>query len=312
MSNLLGYLVFKRLRVEGANSISSPLTYGFPAISAFLGATHQLSRKLSLSEDYSELSLGAVLICAHECDPQVYRTSRYADYSFNLSRNPILRSGKTASISEEGKAHLLVTLAVEVYSSEYTELEDSDIDPNSLSQQLFEWIQQQPLAGGRVRQLSKFEPVKFYETSQIHEIHRALMSGFVLMDAAQDLAEITAELQTTNPEACELDALIEVSTLHHEPDTSKAETRWSTRSAKSSRGWLVPIPVGYQGISDLFEPGSMQHSRNPEYPAQFVECLYSLGKWQFPSRLEDLSCAFWRYEYQAEQSLFLTTQNQPK
>ena len=40
-----GYLIFNRDRVQDANAISSPITYGFPAVSGFLGAFHAMARK---------------------------------------------------------------------------------------------------------------------------------------------------------------------------------------------------------------------------------------------------------------------------
>jgi CRISPR-associated protein Csy2 len=60
------------------------------------------------------------------------------------------------------------------------------------------------------------------------------------------------------------------------------------------------MPIGYQGISELYDAGVMQNVRNPEYPSQYVETIYSLGKWVYPQRLGgvyseyDISNAFWR------------------
>ena len=45
-----GYLLLKRIHIENANAISSPITYGFPAITGFLGAVHALSRRLQSLE----------------------------------------------------------------------------------------------------------------------------------------------------------------------------------------------------------------------------------------------------------------------
>ena len=41
MSN---YLLLKGLRVQNANALSSPFTFGFPAVTAFLGFGHALQR----------------------------------------------------------------------------------------------------------------------------------------------------------------------------------------------------------------------------------------------------------------------------
>ncbi len=70
------------------------------------------------------------------------------------------------------------------------------------------------------------------------------------------------------------------------------------------------MPIGYQGISPKYEAGVMQHVRSPEYPSQYVEAIYGLGKWVYPQRLgENIANAFWRYAYDEEQALYLIAQH---
>lgn len=303
--NIVGYLVFKRIRVEQANAISSPITYGFPAITGFLGAVHAMSRKVVACETENNISLGGVLIACHECQPQVFRTSSYADFTFNQTRNPIKRDGKTASIIEEGKCHLTVSLVVEVLASD--DLFDEEIA--WLEENTKTWIQQQRLAGGSVRGLAKYQSVTFLGPEKIESIRHLIMPAFVLMDAQQDLIAITEQLQEADSNATGLDALIDVCSLYHIPETNdKNEINWAVSSVKTGRGWLVPIPIGYQGISDVFDAGVMQHARNPEYSSQYVESIYGLGKWVFPHRIKNLTTAFWHYSHDVENSLYLTIQ----
>ena len=105
------YLVINRIEVLGANAISGPLTYGFPAITGFLGATHALNRAIQKDCD---VNLTGTLIASHSCEVQSYRSYFDAEYTFNLTRNPIKRDGKTASIVEEGKVNLTATLMIEI------------------------------------------------------------------------------------------------------------------------------------------------------------------------------------------------------
>lgn len=307
---VVGYLVFNRIRVENANTISSPITYGFPAITGFLGSVHAMSRKLQGS-NLAELSLGGVLIACHECQPLVYQANPYSELTFNQSRNPIKRDGKTASIIEEGKCHLTVSLAVEVLVDE-DEDEDESLDNAQVDQLIdntTQWIQQQRLAGGSVKSLAKFKPVSFIEPEDIDQIKPLIMPAFLLMDAHSDLTELTEILQEKESSKTELDALLDVCTLHHIPETdSQGNTNWTVASAKTGRGWLVPMPIGYQGISDVYEAGAMAHARNPEYQSQYVEAIYSLGKWVFPHRINDLETAFWHYHHDADNHLYLTIQ----
>lgn len=310
---VVGYLLFKKVIIDGANTISSPLTYGFPAITGFLGSFHAMSRKMADDTQLSEVSLGGVLLACHDCQPQMYRPNTYNNYTFNQTRNPIKKDGKTASIIEEGKCHLTMSFVVEVLAdtSLTTEQQASAI------QNTKQWIQQQRMAGGSVRGLARFEPVQFFDSSDISAVIPQLLPAFVLVDAQNEFTQIIEDVQKDNPEATPLDALIDVCALHHIPETQKnGDTKWLTTSRKSGHGWLVPMPIGYQGISDLYDSGVMQNVRNPEYPSQYVEAIYSLGKWVYPQRLNriggehDIANAFWRYHYDADNSLYLVTQQQ--
>lgn len=310
---IVGYLLFKKVMIDGANTISSPLTYGFPAITGFLGSFHAMSRKMADDESLSEVSLGGVLLACHDCQPQMYRPNSYNNYTFNQTRNPIKKDGKTASIIEEGKCRLVMSFVVEVLADTTLTTEQQA----SAIQNTKQWIQQQRMAGGSVRGLARFEPVQFFDNSDISAVIPQLLPAFVLMDAQNEFAQIINDVQKDDPDATPLDALIEVCALHQIPETQKnGDTKWMTTSRKSGHGWLVPMPVGYQGISELYDSGVMQNVRNPEYPSQYVEAVYSLGKWVYPQRLNriggehDIANAFWRYRYDADDSLYLVTQQQ--
>ncbi len=308
---VIGYLVFKKVVIEGANAISSPLTYGFPAATGFLGSFHAMSRKVAMLADVSDFSLGGVLLACHECHPQIYRDKSYNNYTFNQTRNPIKKDGKTASIIEEGKCRLVMSFAVEVLGNSKPDDSQTEI----LMTKTKQWIQQQRMAGGSVQGIDRFNPVQFISYADVDAIPAHLLPAFVLMEAQEEFADIIDEVQADNPEATALDALIEVCALHHLPESQKnGDTKWQTLSRKTGRGWLVPMPIGYQGISDLFEAGVMQNVRNPEYPSQYVEAIYGLGKWVYPQRLGaayseyDIVDAFWRYRYDAKQNLYVVTQ----
>ena len=310
---IVGYLLFKKVMIDGANTISSPLTYGFPAITGFLGSFHAMSRKMADDESLSEVSLGGVLLACHDCQPQMYRPNSYNNYTFNQTRNPIKKDGKTASIIEEGKCRLVMSFVVEVLADTTLTTEQQA----SAIQNTKQWIQQQRMAGGSVRGLARFEPVQFFDNSDISAVIPQLLPAFVLMDAQNEFAQIINDVQKDDPDATPLDALIEVCALHQIPEIQKnGDTKWLTTSRKSGHGWLVPMPVGYQGISELYDSGVMQNVRNPEYPSQYVEAVYSLGKWVYPQRLNriggehDIANAFWRYRYDADDSLYLVTQRQ--
>lgn len=304
---VIGYLALKKVEITDANSISSPLTYGFPAITGFLGAFHALSRKIQHLNIAEGISLGGVLLACHDCSPQVFRTSQYSDYTFNQQRNPIKKDGTTASIIEEGKCHLTISFVVEVLGEDELETNEKKTLIENVSKLFF----QQRIAGGSVHALSSHDPISFIEVEEIDAIPQMLMPAFVLMDATEELKSIIEEMQETNPDATPIDALIETSTIHHTPLLSDDnETNWEANSIKKGRGWLVPMPIGYQGISEQYPALEMQNTRNPEYPSQYTEVLYGLGKWVYPYRLTDrIDTAFWRYSANIEQSIYLVSQH---
>lgn len=291
------YLLLDRIKIHNANAISSPITYGFPAISGFIGAIHALSRKIP----DEHIALDGVLIACHRCDIQYYRPHNNADYSFKQSRNPIKKDGKTASIIEEGKVHLEVSLVIEVLATDHNVLRNEQ-DQLDFAQNIKQKIIQQRIAGGSVESIGQ---VKLFSCEESDDIIKSLLPAFILVEAKQDLIEITSKLQQTNPQATALDALIETATLHHSP---QPDNKWQANSIKTGYGWLVPIPVGYQAISPKFEPNTLLNCRSNEYPSQYVECLYSLGKWVFPYRLrESFANSFWRYQHPTK-NLYLFTQ----
>lgn len=294
METLNYYLFFDHVKIHNANAISSPLTYGFPAISGFVGAIHALNRKI---ESTDPIYLDGVLIACHECDVQVYRPNDYSDYTFRLTRNPVAKNGDTRAIIEEGRVHLDVSLLIEVKIENFEALYDDD-QKNEFVNQMKQKLYQQRIAGGHVLEIGEAKLIPSDASDET--LANLLLPAFVLVEAQQDLQEITAELQQQDPNATALDALIETAMLHHHPQEKE---HWQTTSVKQGRGWLVPIPLGYQAISPLFAAGKLQEARSNEYQSQFVECIYGLGKWVFPLRLkENLSQAFWRYQCSTLQS----------
>lgn len=80
MSSLI---LLRRISVENANAIAG-LTYGFPAITHFLGFSHALSRRLTETHG---LCIDGCAVVSHE--QQIHAHSSGRDYQFALTRNPL-------------------------------------------------------------------------------------------------------------------------------------------------------------------------------------------------------------------------------
>ncbi|SUB82181.1 CRISPR type I-F/YPEST-associated protein Csy3 [Pragia fontium] len=201
------YLVIPHIKIQNANCISSPLTYGFPAITAFTGAVHALSRKLTETFD---VKLEGVAIAAHRCDVQRSRPNNYAsDWSFIQSRHPIKKDGNSPSIIEEGYAHLDVSLVIEVIG---------DMDWNPQEKQLFcdavyLQLMQQRLAGGSVLSIGTAQRrIQLHndpkgDNEAIKAIKIQISPSFLLMDSQQALIKHTKKLQAKHPDKTALGEL---------------------------------------------------------------------------------------------------------
>ena len=93
-----GLLILPRLRVQNANAISSPLTHGFPSMTAFLGLMWALARKLEAHD--LPLAFASVGVICRDFAEQV--TEGGSLKAFRLSRKPLDKDGASAAIVEEG------------------------------------------------------------------------------------------------------------------------------------------------------------------------------------------------------------------
>ena len=135
-------------------------------------------------------------------------------------------------------------------------------------------------------------------------LRRRWLPGFALTLREDRLAEALQQLRESEPQATALDALLDLSRLNVEPNAEPepdGSTQWHIRRRE---GWLVPLPVGYAGLSELHEPGQVLNSRDSETPVRFVESLYSLGEWVSPHRLECLDQMFWYHEAEPEMGIY--------
>lgn len=104
-----------------------------------------------------------------------------------------------------------------------------------------------------------------------------------------------------------MDALLDLTQLNIDQNVDPLNTEQATWEYRHKSGWLVPIPVGYGAISDLYSPGAVANSRDEETAVRFVESLYSLGQWISPHRIENFAHLFWRHDARPDENLYLCT-----
>ena len=302
-------LVLPRLRVQNANAISSPLTHGFPSITAFTGLMWALQRKLVQAG--IPLQLHAVGVICHSHQEQV--TQGYLQ-SFNLTRNPVDKDGSTSAIVEEGRIHLDVTLVFSVSEKrqaggEALLVQDNDTQLADWAQQAGDIASQMRVAGGTVLATRRLpgKRVKPWigvvaddaneAAKQFREWRRQWLPGFALVGRDDLLATRLQHLRKTTPDATLLDAWLHAARFNHEPlPAEDNKVRWGDPLRPKGSGWTVPIPVGYTALSQRQAAGTVLNARDMATPLRFVESVYSMGEWIGPHRLTHLDELLWHAE----------------
>jgi len=308
MNDISGLILLPRLRVQNANAISGPLSWGFPSPSAFTGFVHALERKLAgqLSDGFA----GVGIVC-HHFEPQVSQPAGRRHRVFCLSRNPLGKDGGAPATVEEGRAHMEISLLIAV--RDYF----TDNEGQYLAEDLQHAAYGMRLAGGS----PLYRPGKRHEatwhpwagnldadTAAFRKLRRRLLPGFALVQRDDLLQAHLADMQQTAPASTALDALLDLSRLNFEPVVTTASAAGGTETVtweiRKKSGWLVPLPIGYAGISPLYAPGEVANTRDDSTPFRFVESLYSLGEWVSPHRLDTPEQLLWTHETDPNAGLY--------
>ena len=309
-------LVLPRLRVQNANAISSPMTWGFPAITAFIGLMHALARRLPAD---SGLEFRGVGVICHDFEPQV--TEGGYTRAFRLTRNPVDKDGSTLGIVEEGRIHLDITLVflVNLAASHWAESERQQ-----LAEKIGNVVGDMRIAGGSVLpalpgslrymprpQLRLLPDIESDRRDDFRRMRRRWLPGFALVARDDLLHAHTAKLQQADPNATVLDAWLDLSRRNHratrttQVDETTGEIREAIEWVTDRRdGWTVPIPVGYAGLSELHPAGGVASARDATTPFRFVESVYSVGQWVSPHRLTDVNDLLWYRVYDESKALY--------
>lgn len=321
MSNLPDYthlLVLPRLRVQNANAISSPLTHGFPAMSAFLGLMWALERKARAAG--IALEFNAVGVVNHGWQEQV--TEGGFVKSFRLTRNPlgipehkklINKDGEAGvpAIVEDGRIHLDLSLVFAVYAEDWDEARrDADVAA------IADLVAGMRIAGGTVVPVEKpwqrrYQPwlANFADeesaAKNFRELCVRLLPGSTLVSRDDLLDKRLDALQVENPDANRLDAWLSLARInwHHDPEANQGKGAWCS-DRKKGDGWIVPIPVGYGALGPVHAPGTVRNARDASTPFRFVESLYSVGEWVGAHRLHSPQQLLWYADSRPDEGLY--------
>lgn len=302
LPNSDGLLILPRLRVQNANAISSPLTHGFPSMTAFLGLMWALARKLEPHD--LPLAFDSVGVICHDFDEQV--TEGGYVKAFRLTRHPVGKDGGSAAIVEEGRMHMEITLIFGI-SGGFVELDDRAHD--AIAQTVAHELAGMRIAGGSVLPSSDWRSrpavLRFGDDAEdvrrrFRHLRRHWLPGFALVCRDDLLHARLDQLREAASETTALDALLDLSRFNWRPvgpdaesDGASATTAKVEWKPEPRPGWIVPIPVGFGALSELMPAGEVQSARDRNTPFRFVESVYSIGQWISPHRLDNAAQLLW-------------------
>ncbi|PWB13639.1 type I-F CRISPR-associated protein Csy2 [Acinetobacter sp. AM] len=289
------FLLIPHLKIQNANAMSSPYTIGFPAMTAWLGAVHALQRKLQ-AQGYTNIVLDKVAVSCHHFDLQTYKGRGDFVHSIVGTANPLDKDGNRPAFIEEARCHLEVSLLIEC----------QNLDPDEEKQLLADvqkLILSMKFASGDVLAVKNCSLQYFDEdgdqNQQLKPLLNKLMLGHVLIER-RDLV-----IESMNEGKDALDAVLDyLKVTHSSIQDENGKVTWSSK--RKTTGWLVPIAVGFQGISEL---GQAKNQRDAHTPHRFAESVITLGEFIMPYRIESIDQLLWKYHVDLENNLYLC-QNQ--
>jgi CRISPR-associated protein Csy2 len=302
-------LVLDTIKVLGANAISSYATIGVPAVTAIGGSLHALERKLKQQDIKIKLNNFAMLY--KDVDLQVHKQG-YTN-SIKTTANPSILKNTAGDIQRppfnpEAKCHLELSLVISI-----EHIEDEVKICNSIKQLL----PTMKLASGDILNTENvyITHVDESDDQSFNMFISKLMPSFVLIERK----DLMTEAMEQGKDA--VDALLDNLAVYHrctktpiniaENNTQvaidkeqKFKIEWQKPSRNNS-GWIVPIAVGYQGISPL---GKAKNTRDSSTPHRFAESIITLGEFKMPYRFSSIDDMLWQYNHDAEADLYCYSQ----
>lgn len=285
------FLLIPHLKIQNANAMSSPYTIGFPAMTAWLGAVHALQRKLQ-AQGYTNIVLDKVAVSCHHFDLQTYKGRGDFVHSIVGTANPLDKDGSRPAFIEEARCHLEVSLLIEC----------QNLDPDEEKQLLADvqnLILSMKFASGDVLAVKNCSLQYFDEdedqNQQLKPLLNKLMLGHVLIER-RDLV-----IESMNEGKDALDAVLDyLKVTHSSTQGENGKVAWSSK--RKTTGWLVPIAVGFQGISEV---GQAKNQRDAHTPHRFAESVITLGEFIMPYRIKSMDQLLWQYHVDLENNLYL-------
>ncbi|MBO9489121.1 type I-F CRISPR-associated protein Csy2 [Endozoicomonas sp. G2_1] len=291
-------LLIPHIQIQNANALSSPFTIGFPAMTAWLGVTHALQRKLQAKG--LDITFSGTGVISHDFELQTHRGDNDFVASIVGMANPLDKTGARAAFIEEARCHLEVSLVVEYQCADDQKAELIDAVTHLLHGKM-------KIAGGDIHHFNSPEVfvVEHEDPTEVRKFMRKAMPGYALIER-RDLM-----LAGMNENLDAMSALLDYLAVHHQSEVDEeGDVTWSAKRKTFEDkpiGWVVPIATGFHGISEL---GQAKNQRDANTPHRFAESLVTLGEFKLAHHFKRLDDILWRYHFDSENNFYLCQQKQ--
>lgn len=279
------YIILRHVKINRANGKSSSISGGIPALTAWMGSTHLLERKIRAKG--LKVKLPKMAVVYHKCHLLTYQETRSKDNTTYIANNlnPMIYQNKKAQkmpFNEELKINLNVTIIIEADTTE---------NDNKLLENIENTIYQLKIASGDIIDIEEIE-IKNIDDTDKKEAKKLLystMPGYVLIER-KDL--ILKEFGQN----CEdgLDSMLKNLVINEIPIKNEEDEIIEWQYWKKETGWIIPIAVGYKALTEL---GKVKNQRDPETAHRFAETIVTLGEMKLPIRFKNLDDIMWEYAY---------------
>jgi CRISPR-associated protein Csy2 len=279
-------LLIQNIKIHNANALSSPYTIGFPAMTAWLGFMHALERKLQNS-NFSDIKFTGLIVSCLNINLHTYKGKGDFVSSIIATGNPLDKAGKRPSFIEEARCDIEVSIAIEC--------EIGIIDYDEFTNFIDNLLPLMKIASGDIL---SFKSSKHLEVNNNNPrgLTKYLMPGFCLV-SRQNL--ITQAMQNGKDA---IDALLDYIKTTRDIEINESKKTINDKTHNKGEGWLVPIAIGYQGISDI---KITKNQRDANTPHKFAESIITLGEFKMPHHFASIDEMIWRYKRDEENDLYL-------
>ena len=286
------YLLIREIQIHDANARSSPITVGFPAMTSWVGFMHALERNIHRNPELQDIGMKELAVSCHKFHLKAYRAAD-GEWLVSSTKNPATNHKKleqNPTRTPEPRAELSVSLLINLGRPLPKE------ERGALLWAVERNLHRMRIAGGDILGFHPFlypgengkkmdpNPSGLLDLSEedasIRKGLHSLMSGFVLVERRDILLGCKDSL----------DAMLDALSIHH--TFQEASASWET--SREHDGWIVPIAVGFKGLTPI---GKVRNQRDPDTPHRFTEPVLTMGEFKMPYHFSTLSEIMWHYQY---------------